>query len=99
MDHSGHTPLSAQELNAANVEGASVYGPDDKDIGKVSHLHGTGQSAEAVVDVGGFLGLGAKPVALPIASLNFMRSESGEVHATTTMTKDQLKDLPEHQHR
>ncbi len=82
MDHSKHTPLRPDELNASNVEGANVYGPDDNDI-------------QAVVDVGGFLGLGAKPVALAVSSLNFMRDENGKIHATTAMTKDQLKDLPE----
>ena len=98
MDHSKHTPLRDDEPNTATVEGANVYGPDDSDIGNVAHFHGTGQSAEAVVDVGGFLGLGAKPVALPVSSLNFMRDENGKVHATTAMTKDQLKELPEHKH-
>ncbi|WP_099826284.1 PRC-barrel domain-containing protein [Oceaniglobus indicus] len=96
MDHSKHTPLGTHELNAATVTDADVYGPDDNNIGTVSHLHGTGAAAQVVVDVGGFLGLGAKPVALPASSLNFMRDENGKVHATTTMTKDQLKDLPEH---
>ncbi len=96
MDHSKHTPLRPDELNASAVEGANVYGPDDNDIGNVSHLHGTGPSAQAIVDVGGFLGLGAKPVALEASQLNFMRDENGKIHATTTMTKDQLKNLPEH---
>jgi hypothetical protein len=98
MDHSKHTPLRPEELNAANVEGANVYDPDDSDIGNVSHMHGTDQNAQVIVDVGGFLGLGAKPVALDVSRLNFMRDENGKVHATTAMTKDQLKNLPEHHH-
>ncbi len=98
MDHSKHSPLRTDELNSSNVEGAHVYGPNDQSIGSVSHFHGTGPSAQAVVDVGGFLGLGAKPVGLPVSSLNFMRDENGKVHATTAMTKDQLKELPEHHH-
>lgn len=98
MDHSKHTPLRDDELNEATVKGANVYGPDDNDIGNVSHFHGTGQTAQAVVDVGGFLGLGAKPVSLAVSSLNFMRDENGKVHATTAMTKDELKNLPEHKH-
>jgi hypothetical protein len=98
MDHSKHTALRPDELTSSIVEGANVYGPGDDHIGDVSHFHGTGQSAKAVLDVGGFLGIGAKPVALPVSSLNFMRDESGKVHATTAMTKDQLKDLPEHKH-
>lgn len=98
MDHSKHTPLRPDELTSATVEGANVYGPDDSHIGDVSHFHGAGQNAQAVVDVGGFLGLGAKPVALNVSSLNFMRDENGKVHATTAMTKDELKNLPEHKH-
>lgn len=96
MDHSRHAPLRPEELNAATLEGASVYGPDDNDIGTVSHLHGAGANARVIVDVGGFLGIGAKPVALDSSRVNFMRDESGKVHAKTALTKDQLKELPEH---
>lgn len=96
MDHANHTPLRSDEMDTRTLEGANVYGPNDNHIGDVSHLHGTGTTARAVIDVGGFLGLGAKPVALPVTSLNFMRDENGKVHATTAMTEDQLKDLPEH---
>lgn len=98
MDHSKHTPLRTEELNAATLEGATIYDADDKNIGSVSHLHGTGSTGQVIVDVGGFLGIGAKPVSLNMTSLNFMRDKSGDVHATTTMTKEQLKDLPEHKH-
>lgn len=97
MDHTKHTPLRAEELNAVNVKGADVYGPDDNNIGDVADLLGQGQNAQAIVDVGGFLGIGAKQVALDLARLNFMRDESGKVHAHSTMTKDELKNLPEHQ--
>ena len=96
MDHSKHVHLRPDEITAMNLKGANIYGPDNSHIGDVSHMHGTGTSAQVVVDVGGFLGLGAKPVALPISALTFMRDENDKVHATTAMTKDQLKDLPEH---
>lgn len=98
MDHSTHTPLSPETLNEATVKGAKVYGPDDHHIGDVSHFHGAGPNSQVVVDVGGFLGLGAKPVALDVSALNFMRDENDKVHATTAMTKDELKSLPEHKH-
>lgn len=50
-----------------------------------------------MIDVGGFLGIGAKPVAVPAAELDFMRDENGDVHAVTTWTKDQLEAMPEPQ--
>ena len=98
MDHATHTPLRTDELTHGNLEGANVYGPDDHHIGDVSHFHGDGDAARVVVDVGGFLGIDAKPVMLPVQRLNFMRDAHGKVHATTAMTKDEFKELPEHTH-
>jgi hypothetical protein len=98
MDHSNHTRLADSELNEATLVDATVYGAGDTKIGKVSHVHGMGRSSEVVVDVGGFLGLGAKPVALKTSELDFMRDEDGHVHATTSWSKEEIKNLPEHHH-
>jgi hypothetical protein len=99
MDHSQHERLSAMELNEANLENATIYGPGDEKIGTVSHVHGAAADAKVVVDAGGFLGIGSKPVALDMARLDFMRDGLGNVHATTPMTKDEVKALPEHHDR
>ena len=96
MDHSTHTPLSAFELNESNLMDAVIYGPMDERIGRVSHVHNSGSTTSLVIDVGGFLGMGGKQVAVDAADLNFMRDDDGVVHATTTWTKDQVHALPEH---
>jgi ribosomal 30S subunit maturation factor RimM len=96
MDHSKHVRLGTDELTPAVLEGATVYGADDDKVGSVDHVHGSGTSANVVIDVGGFLGIGAKPVSVPISDLDFMRDEDGDVHAVTSRTKDQLKEMPEH---
>jgi ribosomal 30S subunit maturation factor RimM len=96
MDHSKHIRLGADELTPAILEGATVYGADDHTVGSVDHVHGSGSGAAVVIDVGGFLGIGAKPVSVPMSDLDFMRDESGDVHAVTAWTKEQLKDMPEH---
>ncbi|MEO9340448.1 PRC-barrel domain-containing protein [Mesorhizobium sp. SB112] len=98
MDHTKHIRLTSNDLTEAVLKDATVYGADEEKVGSVSHLHGSGPSAEAIIDVGGFLGIGAKPVAVPVADLDFMRDEDGEVHAVTNWTKDQLKEMPEHEH-
>jgi hypothetical protein len=98
MDHTQHTPLQAAELNKENLTDAVIYGPNDEKIGTVAHVHGMGTTTKVVVDVGGFLGIGSKPVALDANQLNFMRDEAGTVHAVTSWTKEQVKDLPEHNH-
>ena len=98
MDHSRHTLLTDAEKTEANLMDAVIYGPDDEKVGTVAHVHGTGSTMQVVVDAGGFLGIGSRRVALDVSQLNFMRDESGTVHATTSMTKDQVKKLPEHHH-
>jgi ribosomal 30S subunit maturation factor RimM len=98
MDHTNHVRLTTTELTPAVLEGATVYGADDHKVGKVDHIHGAGAGGQAIIDVGGFLGIGAKPVAVPLSDLDFMRDEDGDVHAVTAWTKDQLKDMPEHHH-
>ena len=92
MDHSNHVRLARTEFVPSILEGAAIYDMDDNKIGTVSHMHGS----EIVVDVGGFLGIGAKPVAVSVNDLDFMRDEDGDVHAVTDWTRDQLKSMPEH---
>ena len=96
MDHSEHIRLNSNELIPSVLEGATIYGPDDEKIGTVSHIHGAGASSLIIVDVGGFLGICAKPVGVLVTDLEFMRDEDGDVHAVTTWTKDELKTMPEH---
>ena len=97
MDHTNHVRLTASELTPAVLEGATIYGVDDHKVGKIDHIHAAGGAGgSAVIDVGGFLGIGAKPVAVPISDLEFMRDEDGDVHAVTSWTKDELKQMPEH---
>lgn len=98
MDHTNHVRLSDAELNESVLMDATIYDAQDHKIGKVSHVHGMGMSAQAVIDVGGFLGIGAKPVAVPVNQLEFMRDEDGDVHAVTSWTKDELEKMPEHKH-
>ncbi|HWK64406.1 MAG TPA: PRC-barrel domain-containing protein [Rhizobiaceae bacterium] len=96
MDHSNHVRLTESELIPSILEGAAIYGPNDEEIGSVSHVHGNGSTSRVVVDVGGFLGIGAKPVAVAATQLDFMRDEDGNIHGVTSWTKDQLENMPEH---
>ncbi|WP_422008494.1 PRC-barrel domain containing protein [Reyranella sp.] len=99
MDHSKHVRVAGNELTAEILTDAAIYGPGDEKIGTVDHLHGSGPQAQIVIDVGGFLGIGAKPVGVPVSDFDFMRDQDGDVHAVTSWTKDQLKAMPEHRDR
>jgi len=98
MDHTLHQRLSEAELTDDSLSGATVYGPGDETVGTVSHLHGAGSGAEAIIDVGGFLGIGSKPVALRVSEIDFMRDEDGTIHGVTRQSKEELKALPAHHH-
>jgi len=41
--------------------GRSVYSSDGKELGKIVSVKKTGSQSQLIVDMGGFLGLGAKP--------------------------------------
>lgn len=96
MDHQNHVRLGPDELTENVLDGATIYDREDNDIGSVSHVHGSGAESVVVIDVGGFLGIGAKPIAVPVTALDFMRDENGDVHAVSAWTKDELKEMPEH---
>lgn len=53
MDHSNRVRLTEAELNSANLEGATLYGPGNENVGSESHVHGAGMSALVIIDVGG----------------------------------------------
>lgn len=77
--------------------GAKVYDSTDASVGEVSQLviAADGQVTDIVVDVGGFLGIGEKPVALKLADVDILRATGGaEVRVYVSLTKDQMEALP-----
>ena len=54
-----------------------------------------GEITDAIVDVGGFLGLGEKPVALKLSDLKIMQQDGGnELRIYTAMIESDLKEMP-----
>src|SRR5215471_2384145 len=83
------------DLPASKLVGATVKNLDGKSVGKVGEvlLTGSGSVEGVIVDVGGFLGIGAHPVLIGWSDLT-IKHEKGVVEATTRMTRDQLDKLP-----
>lgn len=93
----GYMTAEPEYLTAERLTGAAVYDPADVRVGEVSELilSDDGQITQAVVDVGGFLGIGEKPVALPIEDLTILRSDDGnEVMISIGSTKEELEGMP-----
>lgn len=93
----GYTTVDAATITATELVGVRVYGPNNEDVGEISEvvLNDAGQAGQVIVDVGGFIGIGEKPVALDVAMLNIMRAaEGGAMRVVTGMTQAELEALP-----
>jgi len=93
----GYTAAEGDYLTTEKLTGARVYDANDDWIGDVGTLIMTdaGQITEAVIDVGGFLGMGEKPVALKLADIDILRNAAGDdLRVYVSMTKEQLEQMP-----
>ncbi|MGH6860372.1 MAG: PRC-barrel domain-containing protein [Phyllobacterium sp.] len=89
-------PVPSTAMSADKLIGSVVYGPEDETLGSVGDALMTpdGQMEAFVVDVGGFLGLGKKPIAISIENLDLMADESGKISVFTPFTKKELEAHP-----
>lgn len=79
-------------IAADDLENAKLRSPDGKDLGSISELiidPGTGRVAYAVVELGGFLGIGEADFAVPWALFN----PSGDGYVLN-VPKDKLTNAP-----
>ncbi len=86
--------FSPDQVRASTMIGQTVYGPDDANIGEVSDLvlQEDGQTRSALIDVGGFLGMGEKTVAIPFSAIQVQQAkDTDKLHLNVAMTKDQLE--------
>jgi sporulation protein YlmC with PRC-barrel domain len=78
--------------------GANVYSYDNENIGDVSEvvLTDDGRIEAIIVDVGGFLGIGAKSVAVAFEDLDFRADEGQTIYVYTGFTREQLESAAEY---
>ncbi|MGO4125189.1 PRC-barrel domain-containing protein [Inquilinus sp. YAF38] len=91
----GQQQLPESHILGSDLIGASVTNTNGDSIGKTSDVlvDKSSKTVDAVViDVGGFLGIGSKSVAIPLDKLTIgARPDEG---VRTAMTKEQLEALP-----
>ena len=91
------TAVDTAALSADELIGTTVYGADDENVGSISDVILDGDAVDAVtIDVGGFLGMGAKEVAVDMDNLEFMTDEDGDHYLYTSFTQEQLEAQPEY---
>ena len=82
--------VTSQEMTqwrAPKLVGVGVYGPDDKQIGKIDDLllDKNGSTQTVVIGVGGFLGFGKKDVAVPFSAMQW-QTEARKTPAASRST-------------
>jgi hypothetical protein len=61
------------EWRVPKLVGVGVFGPDDKQVGKIKDvlMDHDGKAQAVVIGVGGFLGMGSKDVGVPFSALHW----------------------------
>ena len=85
--------IMAGQIRATAMNGATVYDVQDKKIGDVKDviLDREGRVGAVVLDVGAFLGMGGKFVAVGMNDIKVSFDTNNKPKFAVDMTKDQLK--------
>ena len=93
IDKSTLTEMPMGNIRVDDLKGTTVYGANDAKIGTIGDVVLTPENKPdaVVIDVGGFLGIGAKEVAVGMDKLKFMTDKNGNKYLYTNFTKEQLQ--------
>lgn len=100
FEREGFMNADYEDLTAEQLQGATVYGGKDENVGEVGQLllSPDGRIDRAIVDIGGFLGMGVHQVALDYDEMQVMTNEdNSEVRVYIDQTREQLEARPEYQ--
>ena len=83
--------------DAQAILGKSVRSVAGEDMGRLVDVvvDRNGQPRAAVIDFGGFLGVGSRKIAVDWTVLKFLRDDGKQNVVTVELTKDQVKAAPE----
>ncbi len=96
----GYSPMDPSVVEAGEIEQAPVMSRDGDEIGDVSQVLMTADGAidAIVVNVGGFLGMGSKPVAVPFDRLTLQTNdENGDMSIRIAMSREEIEALPQYE--
>jgi sporulation protein YlmC with PRC-barrel domain len=87
----------AGEMAGSAIIGAKVHDTKKETIGSIQdiYLDDSGKVKAVIVSVGGFLGVGAKDVAVKWEDIKFGK-DGKSLALTTDLTKDALKAMPDY---
>ncbi len=90
-------PPSTVRLAVSGVLGRIVAGPDGQDIGRVVDVlvDFSGKPRAAVIDFGGFMGLGSRKIAVEWGAFRFPTGGT-DARLSIALTPEEIKNTPEY---
>ncbi len=97
----GYLPVPTSEVSAENLQGATVYDATGDRIGNVGEIvlgQDPSEVGYVVLDIGGFLGIGGRNVAIGLDEMTILRTEGwDEIQVHVDATEDALRAMTEYQ--
>jgi hypothetical protein len=90
------TFLGTQEVRG--ILGREVRSTADENMGRIVDVlvDGRGQTRAAIIDFGGFLGVGSRKIAVDWKALHFVPAADKRYGIVLELTRDQVKPAPEY---
>ncbi len=90
------TVLGSREVQS--IVGSEIRSAADEDMGRIVDVlvDGSGQARAAIIDFGGFLGVGSRKIAVDWKALHFVPGASARYRIVLELTRDQVKPAPEY---
>jgi|SRR5262252_329971 len=90
------TVLGKQEVRG--ILGREVRSTADENMGRIVDVlvDGQGQTRAAIIDFGGFLGVGSRKIAVDWKALHFVPAADKRAGIVLELTRDQVKPAPEY---
>ncbi|WP_319529910.1 PRC-barrel domain-containing protein [uncultured Cohaesibacter sp.] len=94
--------IDQSNLSADRLIGTPVYGKAEGELDAIGEIGDVILTPDQkirsyIVDVGGFLGIGAKPVEMGAAQLTVYADAAGALHVYTPFTEDELQAMPSYE--
>ena len=96
LNRDGLADFDETQLTADELTGTQVYGTNDEHIGGISDLalNEDGSIDALIIDFGGFLGIGTKPVAVAFENLEFLADPNNNRSLVLPITREQMEAAP-----
>jgi sporulation protein YlmC with PRC-barrel domain len=96
LNRDGTADFDEAQLTADELKGINVYGTNDEHIGTIGDLalNEDGTVDALIIDFGGFLGIGTKPVAVAFEDLDFLADPNNNRSLVLPITREQMEAAP-----